>query len=331
MIRRALGTALIASAAIAAGAAAPPAASSDGLPVPGGIAPSGPLSDGQSHYMTRSKAGRTTVSRVEDPTGRVKASSLLPGTFTVPVVSLDGSPSGLSANGRALTLIRPRSGIPQAKTRLAVLNATSLRLHDVITLHGDFSFDAISPDGSRVYLIQYVSPTDPTRYAVRAYDVDAGRLLPDPIVDPDEHAGEMRGQPLARAYSPDGRWAYTLYDGAGKKPFVHALDTVAGEAVCVDTPSLEGYGYNALHRLKLGVSSDGSSFDVVDRGSPVATVDTGTFEVSTPTPSASISSGGGLPWSTIAVALALVAVAAASGLWFTARRRHRQPVAGDVT
>ena len=44
----------------------------------------------------------------------------------------------------------------------------------------------------------------------------------------------MRGQPLTRATSPDGRWAYTLYDGAGKEPFIHALDTSTRSARCID-------------------------------------------------------------------------------------------------
>ena len=35
-----------------------------------------------------------------------------------------------------------------------------------------------------MYLIQYKNPNDPTRYAVRAYDLVRGRLLHAPVVDP---------------------------------------------------------------------------------------------------------------------------------------------------
>jgi hypothetical protein len=50
----------------------------------------------------------------------------------------------------------------------------------------------------------------------------------------------MRGNPLTRTTSPGGRWAYTLYDGAGGTPFVHALDTSRRTAHCIDLPALRG-------------------------------------------------------------------------------------------
>src|SRR2546423_647813 len=154
----------------------------------------------------------------------------LRGDFAVPGVGLDGSSGGLSADGRTLVLTERRASIPRPHTAFPVPRADRLRLRRIVRLRGDFSYDALSPDGRRLYLIQYLSATDPTRYAVRLYDVRAGRLRPKPVVDPDEHAGEMRGEPLSRTYGPGGRWAYTLYDGNGKHPFVHALDTVAGAA-----------------------------------------------------------------------------------------------------
>ena len=45
----------------------------------------------------------------------------------------------------------------------------------------------------------------------------------------------MSGLPMSRApRAASGRWAYTLYDGAGEHPFVHALDTEQRTAVCID-------------------------------------------------------------------------------------------------
>src|SRR5919197_1376901 len=81
----------------------------------------------------------------------------LAGTFSVPAVAYDGSASGLSADGRTLVLIRPHHGFPRARTTFAVLDPKRLRLRRVLRLRGDFSFDAISPDGALMYLIQYVS------------------------------------------------------------------------------------------------------------------------------------------------------------------------------
>jgi hypothetical protein len=165
------------------------------------------------------------VARVGTKGGRVAASALVRGTFTIPAVAYDASASGLSADGRTLVLISPRTRFPRASTPLMVIDARRLSVRSVVTLRGDFSFDAISQHGRLVYLIQYTSPTNPTRYLVRAYDLRTRSLVPKPVVDPRERSDKMRGSPVTRAMSPDGRWAYTLYDGAGGTPFVHALDT----------------------------------------------------------------------------------------------------------
>ena len=133
-------------------------------------------------------------------------------------------------------------------------------LRDVITLRGDFSFDALSPNGRLLYLVEYLSPDDPSRYLVRLYDLKAHRLLPDPIIDPREVGDVMRGMPVTRSYSPDGRFAYTLYDGAGEHPFIHALDTVEKSARCIDLHGL--MGFQRLGDLKLDVSPDGGAIAV---------------------------------------------------------------------
>lgn len=281
-----------------------PSASADGLPVPGVVTPQGglPGPDGQ-RYTTSSKHGTTTVRELVSGTG-VK-SRTLQGDFTIPAIALDGSPAGISADGSTLVLIKPRRSFPQSSTRLVVLDASTLKIMQGITLRGDFSFDAISPDASTLYLIQYLSTHDPTRYAVRAYDVDAGHLLPNPIVDPDEHAGEMRGFPMTRVNSPDGRWAYTLYDGGGDKPFVHALDTAEGKAVCVD---LDGLVTRAeVQRARLAIGPDGSQVTVADRhGQALAVIDASTLEASAPPAPGSADGGGdGTPWVLIAIAAAL--------------------------
>jgi hypothetical protein len=91
----------------------------------------------------------------------------------------------------------------------------------------------------------------------------------------------MRGYPVTRAMSPDGQWAYTLYDGAGKHPFVHALNTRDLTAACIDLDSLTGR--RDLMALGLGVTRDGGELSVLDpRNRPLALVDTKTFRVSDP-------------------------------------------------
>jgi hypothetical protein len=146
-----------------------------------------------------------------------------------------------------------------------------LKVRRLVTLHGDFSYDAIAPNGSWLYVIHYLSPTDPTRYRVQAFDLQHGRLLAKPIVDPKEPGDKMRGNPLSRTTSADGRWAYTLYDGGGGTPFVHALDTVAGSAHCIDLDEIAA-GIN-LWRLRLGMDSDGKHLVVRDGAAAKVVID----------------------------------------------------------
>jgi hypothetical protein len=243
----------------------------------------------------------------------------------VPAVAYDGSASGLSADGSVLVLIQPRLAFPRATTSFAILDAPNLRLRSVLRLQGDFSFDAISPRGNRVYLIQYLSPKDASRYAVRAYDVLARRLLREPVVDPHEAGEQMRGQPISRTTSLDGRWAYTLYDGAGKEPFVHALDTSRGTARCIDLDALKGVDH--LWRLRLHVRGGGRRLVVLDNRETALAVDTTTFQVRRPVEAASASTssdaGSDLTWPWALAASALVLLAAAGALILVARRHRR--------
>jgi hypothetical protein len=209
-------------------------ARADGLPVLGFVTATHGVRtlDGARRYAARVR-GHETVLSAMSPAGRTLARSVLDGRFDVPVVAYDGSAAGLSANGRTLVLIRPRVAFPQRSTELAILAARPLRLRRFERLRGDFSFDAISPNGAWLYLIQYTSRVDPTRYRVRALSTGTGKLRSRDIVDPRDRGEAMRGNPIARVSSTDGRWAYTLYDGNGR-PFVHALDTAGQTARCID-------------------------------------------------------------------------------------------------
>ncbi len=295
--------------------AAASAAGADGLPVlgidVGGVGVVAPSAG--ARYVTLAAAANTVVARVATTSGRVLRSRVLRGTFTIPAVAYDGSASGLSHDGKTLVLIEPRQSFPRLRTKLLVLDARSLSAMRLIDLKGDFSFDAISPLGSWIYLIQYLSPTDPTRYLVRAYNVGSGRYAAAPVVDPRAPGEKMRGNPLSRVMSTDGRWAYTLYDGAGATPFVHALDTSTRSARCIDLDALAG---TDLSRLRLRFDEHAQKLDV-DRGrAPVQVVDLRTFEVS----------GGSAVTAAAYVrlaALALGCVVAVSGLlWFWRRRRR---------
>ena len=257
-----------------------PAAGADGLPVVDvDVGPSGVTNPGVAHRFVTLTSGKTTVvARVERVTGEVRGFRTIPGRLTIPAVAYDGSSAGLSVDGTTLALLTPRPTFPRKTTTFALLDAGNLRERSRLTLRGDFSFDAMSPDGRWLYLIQYTSPDDPLQYRVRALDSRSGRLDPKPIVDPREPGEAMNGHPLTRATSPDGRWAYTLYDGT-EHPFIHALDTANRAARCIDLDRL--HGHKDLWGMRFVVSPDGGELRVRSGEKTVALVDTETWAAAT--------------------------------------------------
>jgi hypothetical protein len=316
-MRAALAIAFVAAGILAAGARA------DGLPVLGVDVGADGIEAGGIRYVVLPAPHRTLVQQVAIPDGRVLQFRYLRTRFTIPAVAYDGSADGLSADGKTLVLIQPRARFPRRTTGFAVLGAQGLRLRGTIRLRGDYSFDAISPDGRTMYLIHYLSAGDPTVYEVRAYDLTRGRLLPDPIVDPYESGEEMRGNPITRAASSDGRWAYTLYDGAGGHPFVHALDTVGQTARCIDLHLLAGR--RDLSSLRLGMS--GETLAVVAAGRPVARIDTRTFRLRPPETPPMRAAAEGTPLLPVG-AVALLLALSAGGLLAIRRRNGEAPLGG---
>jgi hypothetical protein len=246
--------------------------------VAGAVGPSlpdtaGTVSAGGISYVTALKGATSTVEKRID--GRTVARIELRGGYGLPLVTLNGELGGLGPRGRVLVLgdnVHPE-GVLRAASRLAVIRTAGLTLARTISLSGDYNVDALSPDGRWLYLIHHVQNPD-LRYEVMAYDLRAGRLLPQPIVDKREHEWLMSGYPIARAISPDGRWVYTMYQRGTDEPFIHALDTVTRSALCVDLPW--GIGdQQSIGTARLALSSgtlrvldgDGNARFAVDRRS----------------------------------------------------------------
>jgi hypothetical protein len=242
-------------------------------------------------YAAIPSRGRTSINAIETDGGVIREQRALDGIWALPAVTVDGDPGGLSADGRTLVLMKPTYRVGGDST-FQVLDARSLRPGDRVTFDARFVFDAISPDGRLIYLVEYPDPGNFVEYRVRAYDVDTGELRPGAVVDPDEAGEPMTGEPYARAMSPDGRWAYTLY--GGEETFVHALDTREATAVCIDLPQFEKAD---LFRFDLAVDPAGGAITVLDRGNPAAVIDPETFEVGAASdPGAATASGGGPDW-----------------------------------
>ena len=171
-----------------------------------------------------------------------------------------------------------------------------------------------------MYLIQYKHGRSGnlSHYIVREYDLRTNRLLPGKIAarDEDENEPTMAGYPMTRTTSANGRWVFTLYQKPSGMPFIHALDTVAGVAHCIDLPwSKANHG---AYNLGLSLRNDDRTLAVHWRsGRPLLNVAVGSWQISE-------AGGGGFPWawmgSAIGGALALLA-AGALLLW---RRRNKE-------
>ncbi len=348
MAKRLLLTAVLALVGCATSA---PGAGADGLAL---TASAGGVSVGGSpyRYVALSPGRRdevTVVARIERDGGKVDRWWSLRGGYYVPAVAYDRTGGGLSADGTTLVLTQLPRAYPPETSRFAVLrtdrrprypHGTGRMRLDAVTrlaLPGYFTFDAISPDGSTIYLIHTFTPHGSLSgaYEVRALDTASSRLRPRPIVDPEEPDERMQGLPVTRAASPDGRWAYTLYDGNGGEPFLHALDTVLARAVCIDLPQLEGR--RDVFGLGLGLADSGRELAVLSGGTStrrpqerpqtqtLLRIDTRSFAVRKPAPAAAGSGGGGAPRLAIGALAAALALAA---IWLLARRQRapRQPL-----
>jgi hypothetical protein len=209
----------------------------DGGPSPGVVQGWNGVVRGDVRYVAvPTGTGETVVQAVNRLDGRVMRFMTVKGNFGVPQVTFDGTTAGLSRDGRTLVLGEAAygGGLRQASA-FAIVNLRNYTLRASVKLHGDFSFDALSPGARMLYLIEHVSAQNQRKYQVRAYDLGARRLLPQIVVDKRSWEGVMQGVPFARVSADEGRWVYTLY-GGGEHPFVHALDTTHARAVCIDLP-----------------------------------------------------------------------------------------------
>jgi hypothetical protein len=271
-MRKTLALAIILGAAWAAVAGADGGGPSPGPSwgQPGKVDPSGTI-----RYVALNAGWNGPVLegvRVRD--GNVLRWRYLRGLVGIPMVAWDGSVGGLSRDGRRLVL----ASSPGARsTRFLLLDPVSLKIRADVRLRGRFAFDALSPDGSLMYLIQYLGRMGAVNqpYAVRAFDWRTRTLLGGAIVDRREPGETMNGQPVARTGSPAG-WAYTLYLRPGKTPFVHALDTVHRRAFCVDLPWRHSDDWIRMVKLRLR----GSKLVLSRDGKPIARMDTETLKVS---------------------------------------------------
>jgi hypothetical protein len=265
----ALASALVAAAAASAAGPAPTVLQGEpGIPVAGGahvVTVAGPTASTTRVWLVRNRDGKQIRSRV------------LAGRLGVPAITFTGLAEGTWAQGRRLVLA---SSIydDAAHTTFVTLDTRTLRPLRTVELRGSFAFDALSPSGRRLYVLQYPQGVNGgIHYVVRSVNMTTGRLEPGAIVDKTEPDERMNGIALNRAWGPDRTWAYTLYSGGESHAFVHALNTRTRTARCIDLP-WEGNAQSILENVQMGVKA-GSLTLSEPGGAILARIDTRSFAV----------------------------------------------------
>ncbi len=211
--------------------------------------------DHQKIYTASAQNDRTTITVTNTLTGARIHSFVIPGNYTT--AGQYYSKAVISANGRWLALDNP-SPIGTLST-IVLVDTQAGKLVKTIQLKGDFDLDAISPDSSRLYLLEQLNDKA-GHYNVRLYQVDQNQLLPYPIIDKQETDTSMVGSALTRQMSSDGTIAYTLYTNTNTNTaFVHILP-LAGDYIgarCIEL--LVGKSTDLLHYYTLTLSTDGTT------------------------------------------------------------------------
>jgi hypothetical protein len=266
------------------------------------------LPGGDVRYVALDAMGNTSLAAVDRRTGAMRNTLALIGAWGIPRVGTDSVNSSLSRDGRTLVLAPTEVGNPST---FAVVDTKTMRIKANVMLPGTFAFDALSPNGTKLYLVQYVG--DQGRYYVRLYDLVKGKLMPGRIADRTQKSWLMAGFASARTSSSDGRFVYTLYVNPGGFPFVHALDTVRGTARCTGIP-WHGAA-EAPWNMRLALRDGGKRLAVNwVYGGTYVNMDTTTWKVSFAQP-------GNFPWLWVSLGTGAAAVLLAAALLVYRRRR----------
>jgi hypothetical protein len=153
----------------------------------------------------------------------------------------------VSANGRFAALVAGENNAHVTVVDLA--RRTALRSID---LPGRWDVDALSRDGSLLYLLEFQADGS---YRVRLEQAGRG-LVPGAITDPSE-AEPMAGFPWSSIGTRDGRWQLTLFLKSSDdktEAFIHALSLDTGRAKCID---LQTGAFMAIGRYALVLSPNG--------------------------------------------------------------------------
>ena len=229
------------------------------LELPTGI----PIGSEWGRMVTAETTGGSTVVRdlVVQP-GFGGESITIDGAWRLPTIGPDPVPVGISGNLSTIVLAENVEPGTAGRTRFAVLAKGFPRPARIIELRGRFTYDVLSPDGAVLYLIEHLDADAGGQYQVRAVELASGRLREEVVVSKGNVEEAMAGYPLAQVRHAAGG-VLTLYRGP-EHPFIHALNSVDGWAICVDLPATGARDAAAAADWGLAPTPDGHTLYAVN-------------------------------------------------------------------
>jgi DNA-binding beta-propeller fold protein YncE len=221
-----------------------------------------PNADWSRYYVVTQLTGTAQLKAIDPVSGRTIAHTTIPAGYNLPNLGFQGPTAGLSPNGKWLALTSQTKASGGAITTNFLVGSSALTdSFKTIHVNGDFGFDALSNSGQGLYLIQKMS--EPRHYEVRLYDLGAGWLLPQPVVDKREPNEPMNGIRGDSAADPTGNHVYTVYL-RDSGPFIHALSLDQPFAFCVDLPKNAVNNIEQQFHWSLAITPDGSTVYAVN-------------------------------------------------------------------
>jgi YVTN family beta-propeller protein len=186
-----------------------------------------------------------------------------------------------------------------------VIDTALLKLAAIAEVPDAFGYDAMSDDGTSLYLIERIAPDIARQlgasaaygYRVRVYDVPSSKLSETLVVDV-KLAGQLTGNNNAETRvdgimngiyqssvpSADGRWNFSFYYNPNRGPFIHVLHMDSRSAFCIlDLPIVSG-GYEKRLGWSLVLTPSGQTLYAVNGGlGLVSSIDATTLKVSSTT------------------------------------------------
>ena len=200
--------------------------------------------------------GKTTVRELEGEQDLPGRSQSIAGNWHLPTIGADPLPVGVSADGQTIVLVEDGEATKDV-SRFAILSRTLDQKPTIVELDGAFDYDALSPDGATLYVVEHLAGPPDGHYQVRAIDTATGILREGVVVDKTNLSEPMAGYPIAQLRRGDG-FVFTLYRG-DEHPFIHALSSVDGWALCIDLPATGSDDAAATVDWGLTASADGRS------------------------------------------------------------------------